>query len=117
MRELSPLLWRYRVGLSATVLAFAVTLFLPTLASPLPFALFIAAVLASAWHGGLAPGLVATSRTTAHLPRRPRELEPWNHLMPPRSRAAAGSACLCSPGRTCHSPVWCPSSRKPPTPG
>ena len=63
MRKLSPLLWRYRVGLSATVIAFAVTLFLPTLASPLPFALFIAAVLASAWHGGLAPGLVATSRT------------------------------------------------------
>jgi hypothetical protein len=64
MRELSPLLWRYRVGLSATVIAFAVTLFVPTLASPLPFALFIAAVLASAWHGGLAPGLVATSRTS-----------------------------------------------------
>lgn len=29
MRELSPLLWRYRVGLSATVMAFAVTLVLP----------------------------------------------------------------------------------------
>jgi hypothetical protein len=70
MRELSPLLWRYRVGLRATVIAFAVPLFLPTLASPLPFALFIAAVLASAWHGGLAPGLVATSRT-AQLSRRP----------------------------------------------
>src|SRR5258707_10399014 len=61
MRELSPFLWRYRVGLSATIIAFAVTLFLPTLAGPLPFALFIAAVLASAWQGGLAPGLVATS--------------------------------------------------------
>ena len=57
--RLSPLR-RYGMALAATVLATGASLLLWPLIDPNAFALFCAAVMVSAWYGGLGPGLLAT---------------------------------------------------------
>src|SRR5437867_11595792 len=67
--KLSPLR-RYGMALAATVLATGASLLLWPLIDPNAFALFCAAVMVSAWYGGLGPGLLATGVAThasAHL--------------------------------------------------
>jgi PAS domain S-box-containing protein len=51
---------RYGVALFSVVLAVILTLPLGQLAARMPFALFFAAVMLSAWYGGYGPGLLAT---------------------------------------------------------
>ncbi|HEY8665633.1 MAG TPA: ATP-binding protein [Tepidisphaeraceae bacterium] len=56
----SPL-WRYAVAIATVVVAVGLTLgFWESALSRNPFALFYAAVMFSAWFGGLGPGLLAT---------------------------------------------------------
>lgn len=56
----SPVL-RYGVALLAGLLALTLTLMLWPVFDPPVFALFFAAVMVSAWYGGLGPGLLATT--------------------------------------------------------
>src|ERR1051326_2594081 len=56
----SPVL-RYGVALLSVLLALTLTLVLSPLFDPPVFALFFAAVMVSAWYGGLGPGLLATT--------------------------------------------------------
>src|SRR5690349_8918998 len=56
----SPLL-RYGVALLTVILALTLTLLLWPLFDPPVFSLFFAAVMISAWYGGLGPGLLATT--------------------------------------------------------
>ncbi len=61
---------RYGVALAATTVAYGASLLLWPLIDPNAFALFCAAVMVSAWYGGLGPGLLATGLATgasAHL--------------------------------------------------
>jgi PAS domain S-box-containing protein len=60
MHEAKRLLRRHGLSLAATTLAFLFTLLFWPISQRFPFALFIAAVLVSAWRGGLKPGLVTT---------------------------------------------------------
>src|SRR3954470_24998090 len=56
----SPLL-RYGVAVGAVTLALLIKLLLePFIAQETPFLLVFAAVIVSAWYGGLGPGLLAT---------------------------------------------------------
>ncbi|HEX8652237.1 MAG TPA: PAS domain S-box protein [Pyrinomonadaceae bacterium] len=52
---------RYGIALLSVVLAVILTMPLGQLASRMPFALFFAAVMLSAWYGGAGPGLLATA--------------------------------------------------------
>ena len=66
----ASVLRRYGVALAATATAYAASLLLWPLIDPNAFALFCAAVMVSAWYGGLGPGLLATGLATsacAHL--------------------------------------------------
>src|SRR5207249_2296070 len=61
---------RYGVALAATTVAYGASLLLWPLIDPNAFAPFCAAVMVSAWYGGLGPGLLATGLATgasAHL--------------------------------------------------
>src|SRR5205823_13098533 len=58
---------RHAVALLVTALAFVFTLFLWPLSHRFPFALFIAAVLASAWQGGPRSALITTILSGAIL--------------------------------------------------
>src|SRR5213078_1241326 len=61
---------RYGLALAATTVAYGASLLLWPLIDPNAFALFCAAVMVSAWYGGLGPGLLATGLATsacAHL--------------------------------------------------
>lgn len=51
----------YGVAVGAAVLAMLLTLLLWPLTVQAPFLLFLAAVMVSAWYGGLGPGLLATA--------------------------------------------------------
>ncbi|MDF5708965.1 MAG: PAS domain S-box protein [Nostoc sp. S4] len=57
----------YAVALLSVALALGVTLLLNPYISATPGALFFAAVMVSAWYGGLAPGLFATILSTLAL--------------------------------------------------
>ena len=66
----ASVLRRYGVALAATAAAYGASLLLWPLIDPNAFALFCAAVMVSAWYGGLGPGLLATGLATsacAHL--------------------------------------------------
>ncbi len=67
MRALIPSLKRYRVAAGALLGALLLTLFLGRLGGPVPFAFFLIAIVVSAWHGGLQPGLLATGFSTLLL--------------------------------------------------
>lgn len=56
----SPVL-RYGVAVASVMLALLLTLHLQPLLDPRVFSLFFAAVMVSAWYGGLGPGLTATA--------------------------------------------------------
>ena len=60
MHEARRLLRRHGLSLAVTLLAFLFTLLFWPISQRFPFALFIVAVLVSAWHGGLRAGLVTT---------------------------------------------------------
>jgi len=57
-------LLQYTVALICVALALGATLLLKTYLTPTPAALFFAAVMVSAWYGGLGPGLLATVLST-----------------------------------------------------
>ncbi len=57
-------LLHYGVAFLSVVLALGVTLLLNQYLTPTPAALFFAAVMVSAWYGGLGPGLFATVLST-----------------------------------------------------
>ncbi len=57
-------LLHYGIALLSVVLALRTTLLLNPYLTPMPSALFLAAVMVSAWYGGLAPGLFATVLST-----------------------------------------------------
>src|SRR5215204_6329977 len=60
MKHTSPLL-RYGVAVLAVGMAFLVKLLLdPLIVQETPFLLIFGAIMASAWYGGLGPGLLAT---------------------------------------------------------
>src|SRR5437016_12145141 len=66
----ASVLRRYGVALAATAAAYGASLLLWPLIDPNAFALFCAAVMVSAWYGGLGPGLLAPGLATsacAHL--------------------------------------------------
>ena len=66
----ASVLQRYGVALAATTVAYGASLLLWPLIDPNAFAPFCAAVMVSAWYGGLGPGLLATGLATgasAHL--------------------------------------------------
>ena len=67
MRALSRSLLRYPLPLAVTALAAALSLALTPLGPRVPFAVFIAAVLVSAWWGGLRPALLTTVVSAAAL--------------------------------------------------
>ena len=56
----SPVL-RYGAAVTSVLLALFLTLHLQPLLDPTVFSLFFAAVMVSAWYGGLGPGLAATA--------------------------------------------------------
>jgi two-component system NtrC family sensor kinase len=56
----SPL-WGYGIAVVAAMLALVLTLFILPMIQPSVFPLFFAAVMLSAWYGGLGPGLLATA--------------------------------------------------------
>jgi PAS domain S-box-containing protein len=59
-----PVVQRYGLALAASVVALVLTLLLTQLVHPrAPYALMLAAVMVSAWFGGLGPGLLATGVT------------------------------------------------------
>ncbi|MBD2725080.1 PAS domain S-box protein [Nostoc sp. FACHB-892] len=58
------LLLHYVIALLSVALALGATLLLKTYLTPTPAALFFAAVMVSAWYGGLGPGLLATVLST-----------------------------------------------------
>src|SRR5438067_8618085 len=58
----SPLL-RYGGAVATVALALVLTLLLWPMIQPRLFPLFVAAVMVSAWYGGLGPGLLATALT------------------------------------------------------
>ncbi|MBG1259673.1 PAS domain S-box protein [Nostoc commune] len=57
-------LLHYGIALLSVALALGVTLLLKAYLTPTPTALFYAAVMVSAWYGGLVPGLLATVLST-----------------------------------------------------
>ncbi|MBD0336590.1 MAG: PAS domain S-box protein [Cyanobacteria bacterium Co-bin13] len=57
-------LFSYGVALLSVAVALGISLALGPLIKPTPTALFFVAVMVSAWHGGLGPGLVATVLST-----------------------------------------------------
>src|SRR2546422_307747 len=59
---------RYGVALAATTVAYGALLLLWPLIDPNAFAPFCAAVMVSAWYGGLGPGLLATRLATRASP-------------------------------------------------
>lgn len=59
-RAQPPAPLRYGFALGAVALALLLSLWLRPLVEPNPFIFFFAAVAASAWHGGLGAGLIAT---------------------------------------------------------
>ena len=60
IKHTSPLL-RYGVAVLAVGMAFLVKLLLaPLIVQETPFLLVFAAIMISAWYGGLGPGLLAT---------------------------------------------------------
>jgi PAS domain S-box-containing protein len=67
MRELFSHLRAHRFALAAAGIALFGTLVTWPLSQRFPFALFIAAVMVSAWRGGMRPGLVTTGASTAAL--------------------------------------------------
>ncbi|TAL11265.1 MAG: DUF4118 domain-containing protein, partial [Nitrospirae bacterium] len=56
----SPLI-RYAVAVLATAIAIVLTLELSSVMARNPFLLLVAAVVASAWYGGLGPGLLSSA--------------------------------------------------------
>ena len=58
--ESRPPVVRYAISIASVGLALAVASLLPYRADPSHFTLFFAAVMVSAWYGGLGAGLVAT---------------------------------------------------------
>src|SRR5438034_9530681 len=60
----ASVLQRYGVALAATTVAYGASLLLWPLIDPNAFAPFCAAVMVSAWYGGLGPGLPATGLAT-----------------------------------------------------
>src|SRR5947199_7646249 len=60
----ASVLRRYGVALAATAAAYGASLLLWPLIDPNAFAPFCAAVMVSAWYGGLGPGLLATGLAT-----------------------------------------------------
>jgi PAS domain S-box-containing protein len=67
MNEVIRLLRLHRFSLAASGLALLFTLIFWPVSQRFPFALFIAAVMVSAWRGGLRPGLVATGSSALAL--------------------------------------------------
>jgi PAS domain S-box-containing protein len=61
---LSTKLLQYGVALLSVVLALATNLLLQSYLEPTPTSVFFAAVMVSAWYGGLGPGLLATLLST-----------------------------------------------------
>src|SRR5918912_744875 len=62
MRQVTRSTWlRYGVAVLAVAVAVILTLPLGSLASRMPFAFFFAAVMLSAWYGGLGPALLSTA--------------------------------------------------------
>jgi signal transduction histidine kinase len=61
LTEVPALLLRYSVAVAAVTLALMLTWLLWPLLDPTVFSLFFAAVMVSAWYGGLGPGLLATA--------------------------------------------------------
>src|SRR5262245_47331766 len=59
-----PLLLRYGVAIATAALALLLALLLQSAIEQSVFPLFLAAVMFSAWYGGLGPGLVTTLLTT-----------------------------------------------------
>jgi signal transduction histidine kinase len=59
-REFRSRLLRYGVAVGCVAIALLITLILRPVIEPSVFSLFFAAVIVSAWYGGLAPGLLAT---------------------------------------------------------
>ena len=55
-----PPVLRYAVSIAAVAVALTVALLIPWRADPSHFTLFFAAVMVSAWYGGLGAGLLAT---------------------------------------------------------
>jgi signal transduction histidine kinase len=62
----SPL-WRYGVAVIAGALALLLTRLLWSVINPSGSPLFLAAVMVSAWYGGLGPGLLATALSTVTI--------------------------------------------------
>ena len=55
-----PPVLRYAISIAAVAVALTVALLIPWRADPSHFTLFFAAVMVSAWYGGLGAGLLAT---------------------------------------------------------
>src|SRR2546422_7014402 len=55
-----PPLLRYAIAIASVAAALSMASLLPSRADPSHFTLFFAAVMVSAWYGGLGAGLVAT---------------------------------------------------------
>ncbi|WP_230968466.1 PAS domain S-box protein [Nostoc sp. WHI] len=81
-------LLHYGIALLSVGLALQTTLLLSPYLSATPAALFFAAVMVSAWYGGLAPGLVATVLSTLAVnyyffkPLYPQKITDLNILVP-----------------------------------
>jgi PAS domain S-box-containing protein len=67
MRAVRQFLWAYRAPLIAVALAALTSLLFWSLGPRVPLGLFIAAVMVSAWQGGLRSSLVATGLSTVLL--------------------------------------------------
>ena len=63
--ETASVLLRYGVAVGAAALAMLLTLLLWPLTAQIPYLLFFAAVMVSAWYGGLGPGLLTTALAAA----------------------------------------------------
>ena len=57
--------WRYGVAILTVTAAFLVTELFLVVLQPIVFLLFVAAVMVTAWYGGLKPGLLATFVSTS----------------------------------------------------
>jgi phosphoglycerate-specific signal transduction histidine kinase len=62
-----PPVLRYAIAVASVGLALALASLLPSAADPSHFTLFFAAIMASAWYGGLGSGLVATILSASSL--------------------------------------------------
>lgn len=81
-------LLHYGIALLSVALALGTTLLLNPYLNPMPAALFYAAVMVSAWYGGLGPGLLATVLSTLAInyfffkPLYPQSITNLSRLVP-----------------------------------